>query len=72
MTAIGGAIGSLNYDKRKIMAKGLANKYNVPIVYVKNRKIYVPDYVIENNQFKIIMWTKFYKKDLRLRQWTTF
>ena len=65
MTAIGGAIGSLNYDKRKIMAKGLANKYNVPIIYVKNRKLYTPDYEIENNSLKIIMWTRFYKRDLK-------
>lgn len=64
MSAIDVAIRSLNYDKRKVMAKGLANKHNVPIIYVKNRRMYVPDYKIENNQFKIIMWTKFHKRDL--------
>lgn len=67
MSAIDVAIRSLNYDKRKVMAKGLANKHNVPIIYVKNRRMYVPDYVVENNQFKIIMWTKFHKRDLNGR-----
>ncbi len=65
MTAFAETMGSHNYDKRKVMAKGLARKHNAPIIYVKNRKLYTPDYEIENNSLKIIMWTRFYKRDLK-------
>lgn len=35
---------SPNYEKRKVIAKGLARKYNLKIIYIKDRMLDVPTY----------------------------
>lgn len=64
---------SPNYEKRKVIAKGLARKYNLKIIYIKDRMLDVPTYdfsvTYKKNGVTLFgssmrMQTKFYKKDL--------